>query len=111
MVAAAVWSPDEPMYGNVEDGSTRYGGGVHAFKTQGQVLQEYEGCGPLAIGTVALWGTVIQHEYGYRAEWGRVSSLDMIHGVGKWREYRLLKQLRRRYLGPSPPVGEQLDLL
>ena len=53
----------------------------------------------VAIGKVALWGTVIEHEKGYRAEYAQIESIDRLasvrHGVdiSNW----LLDQLRRTY--------------
>ena len=43
------------------------------------------------IGTVDLWGTVIEHERGYRAEFASVATLDDV--IGKVD----LEALRRRY--------------
>ena len=58
------------------------GCGVHAFKTKSGVLSYGANCilNPIAVGTVALWGTVIEHELGYRAQFGRVYSIDAIFG-------------------------------
>ena len=51
---------------------------------------------PVAIGAVALWGDVIEHEHGYRAQYGKINSLDAVldhagNGDG------LLDELRRIY--------------
>lgn len=77
--------------------------GVHAFKDEARALaycrlyamQEamFEsiiyhgrpGCvpwRPFAIGTVALWGEVIEHEEGYRAEFAKVMSINRLIGEG-----------------------------
>lgn len=92
MAVDKVWAPNEVMEGTPEDGI-----GVHAFKTQSEALSTYADDGLVAVGTVALWGTVIEHELGYRAEFGKIKSIDMVCGVGWWRERRLLRRLRQRY--------------
>lgn len=75
MFANHVWSP-----GAVECGKPDEGTGIHAFKTVGQAMANYGtyGCDdfPLIIGSVLLWGTVIEHEKGYRAEFSSIKSLD-----------------------------------
>lgn len=83
MAVDTVWAPGEPMEGDPDS----YSGnscGVHAFKSASQVFTEYLArlwtTDPIAVGTVALWGSVIEHEFGYRAEFGRVNSIDNIYG-------------------------------
>jgi len=93
------WHPKEPMTGEVD---RRYGasilGGVHAWKSQQQAYNY--GIGWLqhtmidssrhdftavAVGQVALWGIVDEHEHGYRAEYGRVHSIEYVVGpTGQW---------------------------
>ena len=73
VVAAKPWTPGEPMSG---DPATGYG--IHAYKgPHGPMLDGYaqKGNGPWVIGEVALWGEIIEHEEGYRAEFARVHSL------------------------------------
>lgn len=75
MFANHVWSP-----GQVEVGTPNDGTGIHAFKTVGQAMANYGHSGsepePLIIGKVLLWGDVIEHERGYRAEFASIASLD-----------------------------------
>ncbi len=56
---------------------------------------------PVIIGTVLLWGSVIEHETGWRAQFGRVYTLDVkfIDGVpiNPDREDDHIKHLRRNY--------------
>jgi hypothetical protein len=42
--------------------------GIHAFRTKDALLATFEHDSHLVFGTVALWGRVIEHEHGYRAE-------------------------------------------
>lgn len=69
-----VWPTDAPMKGTPEPHGTA---GVHAFKreTDAREYVEYQPADHL-VGTVALWGTVIEHEDGYRAEFARPTSLN-----------------------------------
>lgn len=84
-----IWHPGEVMVGReIEDWSRR---GVHAWKEAGEKYHEYlydsmlcdDGFNPsrpttIFTGTVFLWGDVVEHLHGYRAEYARVRSLDWI---------------------------------
>lgn len=75
LVSCAVdecWSPENPMKGDPSNPER----GVHAFKSLSGVLN-YSGKGqkPIAIGKVALWGEIHEHELGYRAEFAKVWEL------------------------------------
>lgn len=104
---ASKWTPGEPMRGEAEYNalSLIFGGskGVHAWKELGQHLTVYAADlrlfhmtrgivwqineanllpppPTLVIGKVRLYGTVIEHEHGYRAEAAMIESLDTITG-------------------------------
>lgn len=100
MAMDTIWPPDGPMHDpEVEDHN---GHGIHAFKRQESVLNEYApanhwGATKLVYGTVALWGAVIEHERGYRGEFARIHSLNSIPQLYRWKELRLLRDLRQRY--------------
>ncbi|HYT41703.1 MAG TPA: hypothetical protein VEP90_05115, partial [Methylomirabilota bacterium] len=52
------------------------------------------------IGTVWMWGEVIEHRFGYRSEYVAIRSLDAYykgHKKVKWGKYFLMKQLRKYY--------------
>lgn len=111
-----IWRPGEPMTGDVRG---EYG--VHAFNERGlvsmycemtaawsqnwvsfkwnddgsfEMIEHPDTEAIFAIGTVALWGEVIEHERGYRAEFARIASIDSIRGKT---EPSLLAELRERY--------------
>jgi hypothetical protein len=109
MAVDTVWAPNEVMEGipHIENGQ-----GVHAFKTESLALTEYAGLPDIAVGTVLLWGDVIEHELGYRAQFGKVNSINFLPGEKKlerwvWRgwwagwqrrdEPSELERLRLRY--------------
>ena len=63
------------MTGEVED----YGkAGVHAWKLKRDAIALMVEAGGGVVGSVLLWGNVVEHERGYRAEFGKVRSLDYI---------------------------------
>jgi hypothetical protein len=109
----SVWRPHVPMEGE----PAWYMNGVHGWKTAAH-LDEYEQhlshLSRLFVrGTVELWGKVVQHDRGYRAQYGYPLTLDKLTvGAGsdwdpvamKWTVAPapadgLLEQLRLRYLG------------
>ncbi len=55
------------------------------------VLYEIGRTETLVAGTIKMWGDVVEHEKGYRAEYAKINSLDAIHGPGD------LEELRRVY--------------
>lgn len=66
-----VWLPKQPVEGDVLAGF-----GIHAYKdAYGPVHDGYAG-GQYVVGQVALWGDVVEHEKGYRAQYASVRSLD-----------------------------------
>jgi hypothetical protein len=92
--------------------SLEYGAGIHGFKdtatmeTYSCYWKTYASSVPhdpvhaIVFGTVALWGDVIEHEGGYRAEFGAINSLDEYwerSGCSQERAELRLLQLRRLY--------------
>lgn len=79
------WRFSEPMYGpqvfddesvNVITGA----GGIHAFKTIDDTLAYIIPKTPLPVilGKVALWGKIIEHRLGYRAEFAYPHKLELL---------------------------------
>lgn len=58
--------------------------GIHAFKNAGYMMTEFAPSHDpsldryLVYGTVALWGDVIEHRHGFRAEYAKINTLDAI---------------------------------
>jgi hypothetical protein len=69
-----VWHPDEPAFGDVRT----YG--IYSFREVIRSREEYgydPGVdGPLLFGKVKIWGEIVEHEEGYRSEFGKIASLD-----------------------------------
>lgn len=70
-----IWDSSVPMEGDPASGY-----GIHAYKDSGGPLHDgYIGTstGMWVLGEVALWGDVIEHEFGFRSQFARVHSLVM----------------------------------
>jgi hypothetical protein len=67
---STLWEPGKPMEGDPSNGNA----GVYAFKTMEQCRKEMPSL--FVFGTVALWGDIVEHEHGYRAQFARIISLD-----------------------------------
>lgn len=89
MSAGVVWAPGEPMEGKTK--STQEHCGVYAFKTAKDFLTQV-GDALDIYGRVALWGDIIEHEIGYRAQFAKIIGLD-------------------HFLKPKPPHGISMEHL
>ena len=69
-----VWHLDEPASGDV------HMHGIYSFQNVIQSKEEYgydSGVsGPLLFGKVKIWGEIVEHEVGYRSQFGKIVSLD-----------------------------------
>ncbi|MGD0474571.1 MAG: hypothetical protein ABSB70_15345 [Candidatus Velthaea sp.] len=70
---ASVWPAGEPMKACCGSGRTGLRHGIHAFtsRSQAETYFDEQSRGkmtPHVYGKVALWGRVIVHEHGYRAQ-------------------------------------------
>lgn len=112
-----VWRPNQIIEAReIEDWSER---GVHAWKdlnskkfndyvrgylsTQRDpwrmLRHEHEPPTIIVTGTVLLWGDVVEHEHGYRAEFAKINSIDWLYpdATLMGRERETLAQLRQLY--------------
>ncbi len=82
------WPPDEPASGDVRTH------GIYSFRDVICAREEYGysplGSGPLLFGKVKIWGEIVEHEAGYRSQFGKIVSLD--HG-----DHELLMKYRELY--------------
>ncbi len=69
-----VWHPDKPASGDVRTH------GIYSFRDVIRSKHEYTydpGVDePLLFGKVKIWGEIVEHEEGYRSEFGKIASLD-----------------------------------
>ena len=100
-----VWPPDEPASGDVKMH------GIYSFRDVICSREEYGysplGSGPLLFGKVKIWGEIVEHEAGYRSQFGKIVSLD--HG-----DHELLMKYRELYRlnmssSESSRIGETLQ--
>lgn len=59
----------------------------------GNTMIEYVSMLGVVYGTIECWGEVVEHELGYRSEYGKLKSLDRFHGCFDF------QKLREKYLG------------
>jgi hypothetical protein len=85
-----IWTPHQ-----IEKTDLHYREGFHAYKTLERVKMEYGGTG-VVFGEVALWGEVIEHEWGYRAQYAKIIRIMEIKGEWSFLALRKMK-LRARY--------------
>lgn len=120
-----VWNPGEVLQGReLGDWDSR---GIHAWRDSGSreynaYIRSYLRYEPfqfafnngdrerdelrpaMVTGTVFLWGDVVEHERGWRAEFARVRSLDWLYpdAIMMGREQEALNELRSLYgIAPS----------
>lgn len=72
--AQATWEPNVIMDDMRMGTGVKSTGGIHAFKTRACAERNFSPRHYI-IGEVSLWGEVIEHEDGYRAQYGAIHSL------------------------------------
>jgi hypothetical protein len=55
--------------------------GLHAMRASDALRRTRD---PAVLGTVALWGRVVEHEHGFRAEWGYPQRLALVCRLCFW---------------------------
>ena len=104
LTAERIWLPGEPMDGAGVD--TDNCKGVYAFKTAIQALEyAHQFAGQFAIGRVKMWGTIIEHETGYRAAFARPIEILLCHWRKMDGELGTLAELSKRYGLAVPKAG------
>lgn len=105
-----IWLPGEPMEAAEVTDHGAASNGIHVFMERVAALKEMTTYldlrGPpigsnFALGSVLLWGEVVEHERGYRAERAKILSIDDVVWDGKppWdgETKKALAFLRERY--------------
>jgi len=78
--------------------------GFYSFKELEKAFKEYGGgacsmyVGGVAFGEVLLWGTVIEHERGYRAQCCKINKLMELRGGGDYRGRWITRPWRKNKL-------------
>jgi hypothetical protein len=97
--AGRAWVPGEPM--KAGENHIRDGLGVYAFKGMSTCIEEF-GCEcfnqGVAFGTIYIWGEIVEHELGYRAEYATIRSIDFVRQVPSHNWHPLyVEDLRKLY--------------
>lgn len=93
------WDYEEPMHGIPGNGF-----GVFAMKDVERIKKFYP---ELIFGRVALWGDVIEHQYGYRAEYAKIISLDIGPSEKDLDHYRKLYKVGIHSLALAPAIDSK----
>lgn len=111
LTAKTIWFPGEPMEAAEVADHGAGKDGVHVFKERAGAVKElslyldHVKGASYALGSVLLWGDVVEHERGYRAERAKIVSIDDVVWEGKppWAEEtkKALAFLRERYGVPQ----------
>jgi hypothetical protein len=90
------WLPREVMHAVPH---LRAGDGIYASKVRPEIKwpPSPRASWPLVVGRVSLWGTVIEHEKGYRAENARIVGFDDIVSWNTFDAQTALTSLCARY--------------
>lgn len=104
--AGHTWAPDEPMQGKPSEDTLE---GIWSFKQKSRALSKaidgnYHW--PSVVGSIKIWGEVIEYEEGYKCEFARVASIDDLFHY-HWPKQWALAKLRRKYLRNAPMALEQ----
>jgi len=97
-----VWYPDRPASGDVRTH------GIYSFHN---VIRSRDDYGydpgtiePFLFGRVKIWGEVVEHEAGYRSEFGKIVSLD-------YGDPELLERFRRVYGLNAEPESSSKNVI
>jgi hypothetical protein len=87
LIQEYVWHPDKPASGDVRTH------GIYSFRDAVRSKEEYPysaGRATLLFGKVKIWGEIIEHQHGYRSQFGKIVSLD-------YGDPELLEKFRKIY--------------
>lgn len=77
-----IWNPKEVLKSHVKPGD-RSADGIHGWKSLFEAInyaQELNSSSKIAVGRVHLWGDVVEHKRGYRAEYAKIIGIDDLIG-------------------------------
>lgn len=90
-----IWAPLEAMTGEPSDHGDE---GIWAFKEKNRAIYKMLQGANTVYGSVKLWGKIIEHELGYRAEYAKIVSIDdLSKDITKKEKYGILETLRKNY--------------
>lgn len=90
------WLPKEPMKAD----RLAEGYGIHCWRDKDDAIKyARDHVGGSVLGQIEIWGEVIEHEAGYRAEYANIIAIDSCVGTELWPWQ--LKAIRELYLDTS----------
>jgi len=96
------WMPGHPISGKPGDHDSA---GIWAFKDPHRALHKMLETPDSVMGSVYLWGEIVEHADGYRAEFAEVRSIEeqnIYRGNWRWGRRAIIKELmdelRERYV-------------
>lgn len=93
--AGHIWAPKEHMQGEVPD----YGSeGIWSFKKRKDAIKKFLENIPSAYGSIKMWGKVVEHTDGYRAEYAKIFRIEDLN-INENRKHKneLLQLIRKNY--------------
>lgn len=72
-------------------------GGFYSLKNPERAKQIFKGLDfayPIVFGSIKMWGGVVEHAIGYRAQYAKITAL---YKIQPWWKFRTLKRLREFY--------------
>ena len=84
------WLPNEVMKGDPKENNDE---GIWAFKEKSRALNKMLDSGNAVMGSIKMWGRIIEYTQGYRSEFAKITSLDCIRP----RDKKFLRQLQEEY--------------
>lgn len=96
-----LWPLGEPMWAGLPEKSPLLGSGIYAYKTKRQAMENKN---IYVVGSVWLWGEIVEHERGYRAEFASMRSIDYMTSwpvdedvCRPFKAWRWKRKLQKRY--------------
>lgn len=76
-----IWEPQQILQAHAIPGDSGCDG-IHGWKSLFEAIQYVQGLNDaqIAVGRVKLWGEVVEHERGYRAEFAKIIGIDDLIG-------------------------------
>lgn len=103
----SIWLPNVPMTGDVNTGN-----GIYCFKERVEATTLGIECGLLmdksyVDGSVEIWGEIVEHEKGYRAQYAAIKSIDQIYNP----PVHVRPSFWSQFVGKPEPAPQQIDRL
>lgn len=95
------WKPWQIAEGDLDEMYKDERRGINAAKEEHEELLNYNQGDSTITGKVALWGKVIEHEKGYRAQYAY--PIEFVHCTNRHID---MDELREIYLQPSTPTAQ-----